>query len=108
MIVVLIHPDSTAAECDAFALEAQPLFHARVAGKPYFTPCAHHTVPRNRPVSRAQRPRHLPGAARVPGGTRHLTISRDLALRDFPNRLDEFPKHALLGDRRRFPDVVAN
>ena len=103
---MLGHVNAPAAKGDAFVLETEALFHARGAAQFDMAAGAYDTVPGNRAVRCAQGPRDLPGLTRVSRGARHVTVSSDFALRDFPHRLDQFSQHAGLMRRARLRELL--
>lgn len=80
-----LHADAPAAESDAFALQPEPLLHARMSAELDRASGADHAMPRDRAVRGAQSPGDL---TRVPGKSRgicHLAVGGDLASRNFPH-----------------------
>ena len=87
------HVDATAAENDALAFQPDALLHPGMPAELDLASTTDHAMPGDRAMRRPQRPGDLPGVPRKPGGARYLAVCRDLALRDFPDRSEQFPEN---------------
>lgn len=91
--LVLLHVDAQPDEPDAFVLQPEALFHARLAAQENLSARAHHPLPRQA-ARRMQRPRHLPRRAGKPGGVGDVAVGGDLAARDAPYLAQDALEHS--------------
>lgn len=87
------HVDAAAAESDTFTFQTEPLLHSRMAAELDLAARADDAMPRNGAMRIAQRPSDLPRVPGESGGAGYLSIGRDLASWNLPNRRHEIAEN---------------